>query len=238
MTVNLNTRSFEPELMDGDDWSREEYFHCLRQLRLLNVLTNGYRPTFKALAHFAARVKDDQPLRILDIGFGYGDTLRAIANWAAKRDISVELVGIDLNGLSTEAAQAATPPELAIRYITGDVFAHKPQQPYHVVINALFMHHLDDARAQQVLRWMAEHATLGFFINDLHRHRIAYSFIRGFTRLFRFNRLIRNDAPLSVARAFRADEWPQHAVRAQLDPARLSVNWHWAFRYGVRYDHA
>lgn len=238
MNVKLDTRSLEPELMDGGDWSREEYIHCLRQLRLLNVLTNGYRPTLRAIAHFARRVESHGTFRILDIGFGYGDMLRVVARWAARRGLAVELVGIDVNELSAEAAITATPPGLPIRYLTGDVFAHRPSQPYHVVINALFMHHMDDAQAQRVLRWMADHSTLGFFINDLHRHRIAYSFIRGFTRLLRFNRLIRNDAPLSVARSFRAHEWLLHAREADLDPARLHVNWHWAFRYGVRYDHA
>ena len=72
--MNLTTRSFQPELMDGDDWSREEYVRTLRQLRLLNVLTNGYRPTVRAMEHFAARA--DGGLRVLDVGFGYGDTLR------------------------------------------------------------------------------------------------------------------------------------------------------------------
>jgi hypothetical protein len=90
----------------------------------------------------------------------------------------------------------------------------------------------------KVLRWMAENSTLGFFINDLHRHWLAYGFIHGFPRVFGFNRMICNDAPLSVARGFRADEWPELAHRASLDTSRLRVKWHWAFRYGVRYDHA
>jgi 2-polyprenyl-3-methyl-5-hydroxy-6-metoxy-1,4-benzoquinol methylase len=237
MTANLATRSFQPELMDGDTWTRDEYVRTLRQLRLLNALTNGYRPTLKALAHFAKARTGDAPLRILDVGFGYGDTLRAVSRWAEKHALSVELTGIDLNPLSAEVAAAATPPDLAVRYLAGDVFAHKPAKPYDVVINALFMHHMNDEQAVKVMRWMADHSTLGFFINDLHRHRIAYSFIRHFTRAFGFNRMIRNDAPLSVARSFRADEWPDYARRAGLDPAHLSVKWHWAFRYGVRYDH-
>jgi 2-polyprenyl-3-methyl-5-hydroxy-6-metoxy-1,4-benzoquinol methylase len=237
MTANLATRSFQPELMDGDTWTRDEYVRTLRQLRLLNVLTNGYRPTLGAVAHFAKSRTDGRPMRILDIGFGYGDTLRAIARWAVKRGLALELTGIDLNPLSAEVAVAATAPGLPIRYLTGDVFAHEPARPYDVIINALFMHHMNDEQAVKVLRWMAEHSTAGFFINDLHRHRVAYSFIRHFTRLFGFNRLIRNDAPLSVARSFRAHEWPAYAHRAGLDPARLNVKWHWAFRYGVRYDH-
>jgi 2-polyprenyl-3-methyl-5-hydroxy-6-metoxy-1,4-benzoquinol methylase len=233
--MNLTTRSYQPELMDGSDWTRDEYARTLRQLRLLNVLTNGYRPTLQALAHFAARAHGG--LRVLDIGFGYGDTLREIARWGERNHVALELTGIDLNPLSAELAKQASVGEATVRWLTGDVFEHRPERPYDVVINALFMHHMDDAQAVKVLRWMAENSTLGFFINDLHRSRVAYSFIHGFTRLFGFNRLIRNDAPLSVARAFRAREWSDYARRAGLDESRLSVKWHWAYRYGVRYDH-
>ena len=233
--MNLTTRSFQPELMDGGDWTREEYARTLRLLRLLNVVTNGYRPTLRAIEHFASRT--DGPLRVLDVGYGYGDTLRRVARWGERNDVPLELTGIDLNPLSEELARGASAGQDSVCWLTGDVFAHQPERPYHVVINALFMHHMDDMQAVRIMRWMAENSTLGFFINDLHRHRIAYSFIRGFTRLFGFNRLIRNDAPLSVARSFRAREWPEYIVRAGLDTACLDVQWHWAFRYGVRYDH-
>lgn len=233
--MNLATRSYQPELMDGSDWTRDEYMRTLRQLRLLNVLTNGYRPTLRALSHFAARAHGG--LRVLDVGFGYGDTLREVARWGQRNNIALELTGIDLNPLSAEIANQASLDGANVRWLTGNVFEHKPERPYDVVINALFMHHMDDAQAVSVLRWMAENSTLGFFINDLHRHRVAYSFIHGFTRLFGFNRLIRNDAPLSVARAFRANEWSEYGSRAGLDVSRLHVKWHWAFRYGVRYDH-
>lgn len=233
--MNLTTRSLQPELMDGDDWTREEYTRTLRQLRLLNVLTNGYRPTLKALKHFASRT--DDRLRVLDVGYGYGDTLRRVAHWGKRNGVPLELTGIDLNPLSEVVAREASAGDDTVRWLTGDVFDHHPERPYHVVMNALFMHHMDDTQAERVLRWMAENSTLGFFINDLHRHRIAYAFIYGFTRLFGFNRLIRNDAPLSVARSFRAREWPEYIRRAGLDPACLDVKWHWAFRYGVRYDH-
>ena len=234
----MNTRTFQPELMDGDAYSRDEYVQTLKQLRLINILTSGYRPTLQAIRHFAALLPPGEPMRVLDVGFGYGDTLRAIAHHCRRRRIAIELDGIDLNGLSAESAREVTPPDAPIRYLTGDVFALRPAKPYHVIINALFMHHMSDEQTVGVLRWMAAHSTLGFFINDLHRHRVAEVFIRWFTRCSGFNRLIRNDAPLSVARAFRAGDWREYAGRAGLDLARLNVRWHWAFRYGVRYDHA
>lgn len=238
MSARLHSRSFEPELLDGTDYSQSEYEQCMRQLRLINVLTSGYRPTLKAMRKFAALVPRGEALRVLDVGYGYGDTLRAIANWAARRRITVDLCGIDLNPRSALIARQATPGNMVIRYLTGDVFAHRPVQPYHVIINSLFMHHMNEDQTVAMLRWMAAKSTLGFFVNDLHRHRVAYEFIRVFTRLFGFNRMIRHDAPLSVARSFRAADWRGYAARAGLDRASLTVKWYWAFRFGVRFEHA
>ena len=44
--------------------------------------------------------------RLLDVGFGHGDMLRAIARWARRRGIAVDLVGVDLNPKSEAAARA------------------------------------------------------------------------------------------------------------------------------------
>jgi hypothetical protein len=164
--------------------------------------------------------------------------LRAVASWAARARLTVELAGIDLNPQSAQLARAATPGSMQIQYLTGDVFAHKPSRPYDVIINSLFMHHMNEDQTVAMLRWMAAHSRLGFFVNDLHRHRVAYEFIRVFTRCFGFNRMIRHDAPLSVARSFRTADWLGYAARADLDRSRLTVTWHWAFRLGVQFEHA
>jgi SAM-dependent methyltransferase len=233
----LETRSNQSELMDGDLYTPEEYVECLHQLRTINRLTSGYRPTLQAVARFS-RIKTDGALRVLDIGFGFGDTLREIALWAKRRGRAVELIGIDLQPLSAEIARAETPAWMPITYLTGDVFQHRVEYPYDVVINALFMHHLGDAEAVEALRWMSASSRLGFFVNDLHRHPLALGFIRHFTRLFRFNRLIRHDAPISVARSFCSGDWRRYSREAGLDFSRLDIRWHWAFRYGVRYEHS
>ena len=263
--------------MDGGQYTTQEYAECLRQIELINRLTNGYGPTLTAIAHFARRYRAQQqihshlqeqpslqqehraqlhnklfrlsqqgegrtalaarpePLRILDIGFGHGDSLRAIARWARKSEVDVELTGIDINPLSEELARQWTPADMPIRYLTGDVFSHRPERPYDVVINALFMHHLDDEGMRRAIRWMHEHSRLGFFINDLHRHPLPYAFIAVMTRLFRFNRLVQHDAPLSVARSLTRQEWKDCLTGAGLVASSARISWHWSFRYGVLY---
>ncbi len=237
--IDTQQRVYARELIDGDDFDQEEYQTMLRQLDLINQLSRGYSPTLKALAGIVAK-NPGRKLRILDIGFGHGDTLRAIRTWADRRDLDLELTGVDLNPRAAEIARKATPSEMRIEYKTSDVFdlatGGDSDKRYDVMINALFMHHLDDDQIVRLLAWMTEQAGLAWFINDLHRHPIAYHFIKHATRLAGFNRLIRNDAPLSVARSFSSDDWRMYAQQARVPQHSLQVRWHFPFRYGVLCD--
>src|SRR3954468_14619201 len=95
--ADLSRRSFDPELMDTEQVSFEEFQHCLRDLRRINLCTLAYRPTLTWLDRVGKRRgAGAKPLRILDVGFGYGDMLREIDRWARRRGIAVELAGVDL----------------------------------------------------------------------------------------------------------------------------------------------
>ena len=84
-----------------------------------------------------------------------------------------------------------------------------------------------------MLHWMKNNSTLGFFINDLHRHPVAYLFIKIITKLFSKSYLVKNDAPLSVLRGFRKNEWQQIFEKSGI--TNYSIKWKWAFRYLVIY---
>jgi hypothetical protein len=77
---------------------------------------------------------------------------------------------------------------------------------------------------------------LGFFINDLQRNAFAYHAIRAITRLFSQSYLVKNDAPLSVARGFHKDEWTAILKKAGLE--NYTIEWKWAFRYLIVWKHA
>ena len=74
-------------------------------------------------------------------------------------------------------------------------------------------------------------ATTGFFINDLQRHRLAYYAIKLLTQLFSSSYLVKNDAPLSVARGFVKAEW--ESILDEADVKKYTIQWKWAFRYLV-----
>jgi ubiquinone/menaquinone biosynthesis C-methylase UbiE len=85
---------------------------------------------------------------------------------------------------------------------------------FDVVMASLFFHHLSDDDCVRVLQQMWRIARRRIIVNDLHRHAVAYLSIRLLTRAFSRSRMVRNDGPVSVLRAFRPAELSAIAKRA------------------------
>src|SRR5688500_15730242 len=103
--------------MDDPALPPEDYQAILHDLGRVNRWTFAARPTLSFLDRATGK---STGFRLLDVGFGEGDMLRAIARWARSRRLDVELVGVDLNQKSLAVARAATPQALPIEYRTGD----------------------------------------------------------------------------------------------------------------------
>lgn len=230
--TDLRHRSAALELMDTEAASYAEFAECLRHLGTINRFTFAYRPTLRWLDRLVAGKPPETSLNILDVGSGHGDMLRRIAAWAAVRGIAVRLTGLDANPMAARAAAAATPEGLPIRYVTGDVFAYEAEA-VDVVISSLFAHHLADDALAAFLRWMGETAREGWFVNDLRRHPLPFHAVRLAARWLPVNRMVKHDAPLSVARAFDAADWERAVRAAGLEQAGVMVERWFPFRYGV-----
>jgi hypothetical protein len=72
-------------------------------------------------------------------------------------------------------------------------------------------------------------AQLAIIINDIHRHPLAYYSIKWLTYFFSRSYLVKNDAPLSVLRAFRRSELKNLFKAAGF--LRYQLRWQWAFRW-------
>ena len=213
--MNLLIRAEGEELMDADDLDSDTYAAVVADLARVNTVTLAARPT---LAFLARAAKGRDRLRLLDIGFGDGDMLRRIERWAAKRGITAELVGVDLNPRSERAARAHTPPGSAIRWVTGD-YADMGGG-WDAIVSSLVAHHMSRMQLVAFLRFMEENAR-SWFVNDLHRHGFAH---RGFPLLagvMRWHPIVRHDGTLSVARAFRPPEWTSLLAEAGVSGARV-----------------
>ncbi len=222
-----------PELMD-EPCSYEELRACLRDIAKVNRITFAHRPTLSWLSSLMERrPKSSTPLTIVDVGSGYGDSLRHIYHWAKKRGVAVDLTGVDLNGDAVRAAREATPAEMRIRWVHGDAFSYKPEAGIDVVLSSLLTHHLEDEELVRFLAWMEATAQLGWFSNDLHRTAFPYKAFSLLIKVLPFHRFVRNDGLVSIRRSFRLEDWQRLCVAAGLPmtdvvireyrPARLCV---------------
>jgi hypothetical protein len=141
----------------------------------------------------------------------------------------VRITGIDSNAHCIEVARQRWKGDNA-RWIHSDYrsVSFGGERP-DIVFSSLFCHHFTDEELILQLRWMEEQTRVGWFINDLHRHRLAYHAIRLLTRWFSSSYLVKNDAPLSVLRGFRRREWESLLEKAGVSGG--AVKWKWAFRW-------
>jgi SAM-dependent methyltransferase len=218
---DLRHRAELTEKMD-EPCSRDQLRACLRDLARLNSWFFTQRQLLAWLESFVPP-SVAQPIHILDVGCGNGDTVRRIDRWAETRGLKVKLTGLDINRDAVAIAAEATPPASHIEWVASDIFAYAPDTPIDIVVSALVTHHLGDNDVIRFLQWMERNATLGWFINDLSRAAIPYHFLRIFTKLTRLHPFVQNDAPVSVARAFVFDDWRGLCAAAGLSEREVSI---------------
>jgi SAM-dependent methyltransferase len=234
MLPDFSRRADLTELMD-EPCSREEMRACLRDLAKVNRLFLAYRPVLRWLDSLEL-AQAREPLRILDVGCGYGDGLRRIGRWADERGISARLTGCDLNpdtvAIAAEAGSKAGSSS-RVEWVAADVFSLDGRGRTDVVVSSLFTHHLRESDIVRFLRWMEEHARVGWFINDLSRAAVPYWLFKWFAKAAGLHRFVQHDGPVSIARAFAAEDWRRMCGAAGLSeqdvtieaftPARLCV---------------
>jgi 2-polyprenyl-3-methyl-5-hydroxy-6-metoxy-1,4-benzoquinol methylase len=223
-------RSMMIELMDAPDLDPAIYARCLNDLAAVNRVTFTHRTTLRWLARALAGTAPGSRVTILDVACGHGDLLRALAHFGERAGFAFDLTGIDLNPRSAVAARAATPAGLPITYITGDVFDYAPSPAPDFIVSSQFTHHLPAADIVRLLGWMERFAARGWQITDLHRHRLAYHGFPLLARLMRWQRIVRHDGQVSVARGFTAAEWREMVAQAGM-PA--TVRWRLPFRHTI-----
>jgi len=227
--IKLTNRSYSKELLDGDGIPFADIRQNMKELNTINSLLGGHAITIAGVKAFVSGVDFNRPVCICEIGCGGGDNLKAVESYCHKKNIPVSFIGIDIKEDCIAFAKQQY-PGLNARWITSDyrVTDFGDQKP-DIIFSSLFCHHFTEEALVEMLQWMKANATKGFFINDLHRHPIAYYSIKWMTKLFSGSYLVKNDGPLSVARGFTGEEWKQVFKLAGIQ--KFSIAWKWAFRH-------
>jgi len=231
--INLRVRSYQKELLDNLDIPFADIRQNMKELNTINSYLGGHLITISGIKKIVRTFPNDKPITVCEIGCGGGDNLKAIEKWCISNSIKVNFIGIDIKAACIEFAQQQY-PDLNAKWITADYqdVQFNDNKP-DIIFSSLFCHHFTNESILNILRWMKANAGRGFFINDLHRHWLAYYSIQIITHIFSASYLVKNDAPLSVARGFNRKEWRKMIETAGITNG--SIQWKWAFRHLIIY---
>lgn len=228
---DFSSRATDQEVMDDLQSSGEVLNQALRELDTINELLGGNYVTINGISQLlnGTRVND---VHIADLGCGGGEMLRLILKWAERKSQKVTLIGVDANASVVEFARKHTKKNQHIEFEAIDIFSEAfKAKSFDIVTGTLFFHHFTTEELITFFRQLKKQTRIGLVINDIHRHWAAYHSIQWLTKLFSKSSMVKNDAPLSVLRAFKRSE-----LRFILDQAgftNYSIRWMWAFRWQV-----
>lgn len=212
----LHGRVLRPEILDTLPYERARA--SLGDLVRINRHWGGHS-TLKHL--LAEAVRPDETFTLLDVGAASGD-MGAVARrcYPRARVTSLDRVASHLTICDTPRVAA-------------DAFC-LPFAPasFDIVFCSLFLHHFTDRDIVRLLVSFGTIARRAVLVIDLERNPIAYYFVPWTRRLFGWDPVTVNDAPISVEAAFRPHELEDLARAAGLvNPhARL---YPLAFRIGM-----
>jgi trans-aconitate methyltransferase len=217
--------------MDVRAYPLTDFAFVLDDLETVNGVTRAAPPTLGFLEELTADWAPGTELRVADLGYGQGGMLRRVHRWATEKGLRPRLTGVDMNPRCRALAAAQTPSDLNITWHEGDLFDWSPEEPPHAIISALFTHHLSTPDVVRLLRWQEATASHGWFVNDLHRHWMAWVGFSAMASVARWHPCVRHDGALSVRRAFVAADW--HEMLAEAGIADARIRWHALFRLCV-----
>ncbi|HKB41793.1 MAG TPA: methyltransferase domain-containing protein [Gemmataceae bacterium] len=224
----LRERHLQPEWMDRPDLDARQHQDALRGLERLNRWSGSAHILWRPLARLAAETPD-RPCRILDIATGGGDVPRGLWRRACRAGISLALEGCDISPVAIAHAQQRCAEQAAeVRFFQTDVLRDPLPSGYDAVISSLFLHHLTQQQAIDLLRRMAAAGRL-VLVNDLARSRRGFLLAWFATRILSRSKVVHFDGPRSVEGAFTPDEARRLAEAAGL--AGVTVERRWPCRF-------
>lgn len=229
--IDLANRSDDLEIMDDLYCSGPVVAQTLRELEFINKWLGGNRVTIDAVASLERKIAKHH-LSIIDVGCGSGEMLILLNEWTEKRKIQSKLTGIDANPNIVELARRNCKNFPSIEFGTMDILSPEFNTlEADIVTGTLFYHHFTNTQLIRFFDKLKDQVRIGFVINDIHRHPVAYYSIKLLTTLFSRSEMVKYDAPLSVRRGFTRKELESILYAAGC--RKFRINWKWAFRWQV-----
>lgn len=226
--VSTQYRTSHIEIMDNFQFQGNELEATLLDLERINRILGGNQVILNGLEKL--NLKTNRTIQIVDIGCGSGQVLREIAKWGRKRNLKLNLVGIDANTNTIEIAKKLTSDFPEISYKVQDVFSPDfIYSKFEIACISLTLHHFSSQKIKELLHILAGNTKLAIIINDLHRSKTAYYLFWLFCLFFVHSPIAKSDGLVSILRGFKRAEL--RTISKQLNLKKFQINWFWAFRY-------
>lgn len=255
MFVDTRYRSTAPEMMDNFQMEGSLLRDALDKIAAINRLLGGNKVTLEGVGKLLKwsgqkENPDNRPVRVLDVGCGNGDMLRAMAKYALHKGVTMELIGLDANAFTVKHAESLSAGYPNISYRCADIFnelkmeTELPEsdfaydkQPYDIILCTLTLHHFTDEEILRLISVFDRQAGMGIVINDLQRSALAYYLFKGLCWVFNLNDMSREDGLVSILRGFKKKDLERYSAQLIAKDARglpqnrVTIRWKWAFRY-------
>lgn len=210
-------RSNQKEILDELDCDIQTLKDNLKDIAKFNSLL-GTRNAILSYIKIIIEVKKlSGKIRILDLCCGSADIPIYIIDWARKYNKDIEIIAIDIDKNIIEVAKEESKNYPEILCKVGDAFDLEYDSNYfNIVICSQAFHHFSDENCINLLKVMDNLSNDGFIVNDLRRAWINYIGAFLISRIGNMNYMSKNDAPISVLRAFTKKEFLELAKKADI----------------------
>jgi ubiquinone/menaquinone biosynthesis C-methylase UbiE len=202
----------------------------LHELDVINKWLGGNQVTIDSISSLLDSTDKQRELVIADIGCGSGDMVTRIARWGSEAGRQLKVIGIDANpniiDYARKKSHGLNNVSFEVMNVLEGTFA---LNRFDIVVATLFMHHFTNDQLIRLFRLLNDQTRIGFVVNDIHRHALAFHSIRLLTTLFSRSPMVKHDGPLSVQRAFTRSDLKTILSKAGIK--NYTLQWRWAFRW-------
>ena len=223
--VDVRVRHREPELMDEPGLDPARHSAALQGLARLNRWSGSAWALWQPLRMLARRVAPE-PLRVLDVATGAGDVPIQLTRFAQRAGLRLVFDACDVSPHAIRYAESrASVAAAPVRFFQLDALTDPLHGTYDVIINSLFLHHLEQPQAVDLLRRMAAAARRLVLANDLVRSAWSYRMVALGAHVLTRSDVVHTDSLRSVRAAYSIDEARGLAQEAGLTGAEVAFRW-------------
>ena len=187
------------ELMDRPVDIPDELERNLADIEFANRWLGGIGPLRREIRRTGART-------VLDVGSGSADVPLALVRDGRRRGVDLRATCLDRSEQMIAIAKRRTGNDERLTFVRGEGEALPfDDGSFDIVTCSLALHHFEPPAARALLREMRRVARVTPIVADLCRSTLGFAATWLWSRTTA-NRLTRHDAPLSVRRAYAADE--------------------------------